>query len=105
LKNFDFVGTAPRFCVITQCELTRHYQRAALGRKDQNGQLARPDRQTDAGKPDGCPVAVTLSAERCRLLRMLARCPSGCTEVLLMAYSFSIKFLADLVFDGSRPRN
>jgi hypothetical protein len=34
------------------------------------------------------------------LLRMLARCPNGCAEALLMAYGFSIRFLADVVFDG-----
>jgi hypothetical protein len=45
-------------------------------------------------------MAVTLSVERRRLLRLLARCPDGCTEALLMAYGFSIKFLADVVFDG-----
>jgi hypothetical protein len=31
---------------------------------------------------------------------MLARGPNVYTEALLMAYGFSIKFLADLVFDG-----
>jgi hypothetical protein len=45
-------------------------------------------------------MAMTLTAERRRLLRMLARCPSGCAEALLMAYGFSIKFLAGVVFDG-----
>jgi hypothetical protein len=45
-------------------------------------------------------MALTLSLERRRLLRMLARCPHGCAEALLMAYGFSIKFLPDVVFDG-----
>jgi hypothetical protein len=45
-------------------------------------------------------MAVTLSVERRRLLRLLARCPDGCAEALLMAYGFSIKFLADIVLDG-----
>jgi hypothetical protein len=42
---------------------------------------------------------VPLSVERRRLLQMVARCPNGYTEAF-MAYGFSIKFLADLVFDG-----
>jgi hypothetical protein len=48
----------------------------------------------------GYPMAVTISVERRRLLRLLARGPNGRPEALLMAYGFSIKFLADMVFDG-----
>jgi hypothetical protein len=45
-------------------------------------------------------MAVILTLERRRLLRMLARHPNGCSEALLMGYGFSMKFLADIVFDG-----
>ena len=31
---------------------------------------------------------------------MLARCPDGCTEALMLAHGFTITFLAGLVFDG-----
>jgi hypothetical protein len=44
-------------------------------------------------------MAVILTLERRRLLRMLARSPNGCTEALLMGYGFSMKFLADVVFE------
>jgi hypothetical protein len=40
------------------------------------------------------------STERLRALRLLARCPNGCTEAVMMAYGFSIDFLAALVSDG-----
>ena len=40
------------------------------------------------------------SLERLRALRVLARCPDGCTEAVMMAYGFSIDFLAGLVSDG-----
>jgi hypothetical protein len=40
------------------------------------------------------------SLEQFRALRLLARCPDGCTEVVMMAYGFSIDFLAGLVSDG-----
>jgi hypothetical protein len=45
-------------------------------------------------------MAQTLSLERQRLLRLLARCPDGVTEALLLAYGFSIPFLAEVVADG-----
>jgi hypothetical protein len=40
------------------------------------------------------------SLERLRALRLLARCPDGCTEALMMAYGFSVDFLAGLATDG-----
>jgi hypothetical protein len=40
------------------------------------------------------------SLERLRALRLLARCPHGCTEAVIMAYGFTIDFLAGLVSDG-----
>jgi hypothetical protein len=40
------------------------------------------------------------SNERLRALRILARCSDGCTEALMMAYGFSVDFLAGLVTDG-----
>jgi hypothetical protein len=45
-------------------------------------------------------MATTLTLERRRLLRLLARCPDGVTEALLLAYGFSIGFLAEVVADG-----
>jgi hypothetical protein len=36
------------------------------------------DGETGAREPDRCAMVVTLSAERRRLLRLLARCPDGC---------------------------
>jgi hypothetical protein len=40
------------------------------------------------------------SLERLRALRLLARCPNGCAEAVMMAYGFTIDFLAGLVSDG-----
>jgi hypothetical protein len=40
------------------------------------------------------------SLERLRALRLLARCPDGCTEAVMMAYGFTIDFFAGLVSDG-----
>ena len=54
----------------------------------------------DTRKPDRCAMAVILTLECRRLLRMLARSPNGCTEAMLIGYGFSIKFLTDVVFDG-----
>jgi hypothetical protein len=34
-----------------------------------------------------------------RALRLLARCPDGCTEALILAHGFTIPFLAELVSD------
>jgi hypothetical protein len=45
-------------------------------------------------------MAVILTLERRRMLRVLARCPDGCSEAVLMAYGFSIEFIANVVFDG-----
>jgi hypothetical protein len=42
----------------------------------------------------------TLSLERRRLLRLLARSRDGVTEALLLAYGFKIAFLAEVVADG-----
>ena len=40
------------------------------------------------------PAATT---ERVRALRLLARCPDGCTEALILAHGFTVPFLAGLV--------
>ena len=40
------------------------------------------------------PAATT---ERVRALRLLARCPDGCTEALILAHGFTVPFLANLV--------
>jgi hypothetical protein len=45
-------------------------------------------------------MAPALTLERRRLLRLLARCDDGVTESLLLAYGFSIGFLAEVVADG-----
>jgi hypothetical protein len=42
----------------------------------------------------------TLTRERWRPLRLLARCRDGLTEALLLAYGFSIGFLVEVVADG-----
>jgi hypothetical protein len=42
------------------------------------------------------PAATT---ERVRALRLLARCPDGCTEALILAHGFTIAGLACLVRD------
>jgi DNA-binding PadR family transcriptional regulator len=39
------------------------------------------------------------TAERARALRLLARCPNGCAEALILAQGFTVPFLADLVSD------
>jgi hypothetical protein len=43
------------------------------------------------------PAATT---ERIRALQILARCPNGCREAVMLAYGFRVTFLAALVFDG-----
>jgi hypothetical protein len=43
------------------------------------------------------PAATT---ERERALQLLARCPNGCAEALVLAEGFEITFLAGLVRDG-----
>ena len=42
------------------------------------------------------PAATT---ERVRALGLLARCPDGCIEALILAQGFTIPLLADLVSD------
>ena len=42
---------------------------------------------------------MALTAERLRALRLISRCPDGCTEAILLAHGFSIGMLAELVFD------
>jgi hypothetical protein len=42
------------------------------------------------------PAAFT---EHARALRLLARCPDGCTEALILAHGFTVPLLADLVSD------
>jgi hypothetical protein len=37
--------------------------------------------------------------ERAQALGLLARCPDGCAEALILAHGFTIPFLADLVSD------
>jgi hypothetical protein len=39
----------------------------------------------------------TATTERVRALQLLARCPNGCTEALVLAHGFTIAFLAGLV--------
>jgi hypothetical protein len=39
----------------------------------------------------------TATIERVRALQLLARCPNGCTEALVLAHGFTIAFLAGLV--------
>jgi hypothetical protein len=41
----------------------------------------------------------TATTERVRALALLARCPDGCTEALILAHGFTIPFLAGLVGD------
>ena len=40
-----------------------------------------------------------LTDERLRALRIISRCPDGCTEAILLAHGFTIGMLAELVFD------
>jgi hypothetical protein len=42
------------------------------------------------------PEATT---ERVRALRLLARCPDGCAETVMLAHGFTVAFLAGLVRD------
>jgi hypothetical protein len=42
------------------------------------------------------PAAAT---ERTRALRLLAHCPDGCTEALVLAHGFTVLYLAGLVRD------
>jgi hypothetical protein len=49
-----------------------------------------------AREPNGRPMAPTLSQERQRLLRPLARCSRRHHRALLLAYGFSISFLAEV---------
>jgi hypothetical protein len=37
--------------------------------------------------------------ESARALRLLARCPDGCTEALILAHGFTVPLLAELVSD------
>ena len=39
------------------------------------------------------------TTERVRALRLLARCPDGCAETLMLANGFTVGMLADLVRD------
>jgi hypothetical protein len=39
------------------------------------------------------------TTERLRALRLLARCPDGCAEALMLAQGFTVAFLAGLVRD------
>jgi hypothetical protein len=41
----------------------------------------------------------TATTERARALRLLARCPNGCAEALILAQGFTIPLLAGLVSD------
>jgi hypothetical protein len=41
----------------------------------------------------------TATTERVRALGLLARCPDGCTEALILANGFTVPFLAGLVSD------
>ena len=43
------------------------------------------------------PAATT---ERVRALGLLARCPDGCAEALVLAQGFTVAFLASLVREG-----
>jgi hypothetical protein len=43
---------------------------------------------------------MAISAEWRRALRVVARCPDGCTETTLLALGFTISMLAGLVLDG-----
>ena len=40
------------------------------------------------------------TTERARALQLLARCPNGCTEALVLEEGFKITLLAGLVRDG-----
>jgi hypothetical protein len=42
---------------------------------------------------------MVLTAERLLSLRLISRCPNGCTEAILLAHGFSIGMLAELVFN------
>jgi hypothetical protein len=42
---------------------------------------------------------MVLTAERLRALRLISRCPNGCTAAILLAHGFSIGMLAELVFN------
>ncbi len=42
---------------------------------------------------------MAVTTERLRALRLIPRCPDGCTEAILLAHGFSIGMLAELVFD------
>jgi DNA-binding PadR family transcriptional regulator len=39
----------------------------------------------------------TATTERAHALRLLARCPDGCPEALILAHGFTVPLLADLV--------
>jgi hypothetical protein len=69
--------------------------------KDQRCQTfacTRRGRRSDTPRRPVKPSAYSL--ERLRGLRLLARCPDGCTETVMISYGFSIDFLAGLVSDG-----
>ena len=51
--------------------------------------MAKASRRTDRRERD-----------RRRALTLLASCPDGCPESLLVAHNFSVEFLAELVADG-----
>jgi len=38
--------------------------------------------------------------ERQRALALIASCPDGCPEALMVAHGFSIQFMIDLIGDG-----
>jgi hypothetical protein len=43
---------------------------------------------------------ISANSERLRALQLLARCPTGCTETLMLAHGFSAEMLGRLVIDG-----
>ena len=42
---------------------------------------------------------MALTAEELRALRLIKRCPDGCTDAILLEHGFSIGMLAKLVMD------
>jgi hypothetical protein len=49
------------------------------------------------GRPS--PQGQTCSLDWGRALRLIGRCPDGCTDAILLAHGFSIGMLAKLVMD------
>jgi hypothetical protein len=57
-----------------------------------------------AEKPDRWTVVMSarpgVRAEQLRALRLLAACPVGCSEAIVLAYGFEIELVVGLVRDG-----